>query len=144
MVVVISMGLLMPLVTGVSPALGLHVGDSSYVHGESAMTFAGACDASDSDSSSLDTGRGMDRKLRVLTWGLPCRWLEAVSLYVMGSLGCNVYDAVDKVLSRDLQSLLDSMGESHCERGLSATTSSSVKVESVPVEVMRVPQVPQK
>ena len=43
-----------------------------------------ASDASDPDSSSLDTGRGMDKKLRVLTWGLPLRWLKAVLLYVMG------------------------------------------------------------
>ena len=68
----------------------------------------------------------MDRKLRVLTWGLLCRQLKAVSLYVMGSLGHNVYDAFKQVLSGELGSLSDSMGESCCKAGLSATTSSSV------------------
>ena len=62
------------LMIGVSLALGLHVSDSSYIGlGQSAMTSAGASDVSDSDSSSLDTGSGMDIKLRFLTWGLPCR-----------------------------------------------------------------------
>ena len=51
------------------------------------MTSAGACAAS--ESSLQDTGSSMDTKLRVLTWGLPCRWLKAVSLYVMGILGCS-------------------------------------------------------
>ena len=84
---VILVGLLVPLAIGVGLALGLHIGDSSSVCGESAKTSSGASDASDPDSSLLDTGRGMDRKFRVLTWGLPLRWFKAVSLYVMGSLG---------------------------------------------------------
>ena len=123
---VISAGLLVPPVIGASLALGLHISDSSCVHRESASTSAGVSDASDPDSSLLDTGREMDRKLRVLTWDLSCRWLKAVSLYVMGSLGCNVYDAVEQVLSRELGSLSDSVGELHCKVGVSATTSSSV------------------
>ena len=90
------------------------------------MTSAGASDACDPDLSFLDTGRGMNRKLRVLTWGFPLRWLKAVSLYVMGSHGLSVYDAVEKVLSGELRSLLDSVGESHCDAGLSTTTSSSL------------------
>ena len=77
---VISVGLPAPLVIGTVLALGLHIVDSSCVGGESAMTSAGASDASDPDSSLLDTGRGMDRKLRVLTWDLPLRQLKAVSL----------------------------------------------------------------
>ena len=55
---VIAVSFLVLLDIGVSLALGLHVGDSSYVCGESAMTSAGAYDASDPDSSPLDTGRG--------------------------------------------------------------------------------------
>ena len=50
----------------------------------------------------------------------------------MGSLGCSVYDAVDAaehVLSRELGLLLDSVAESHCMRGLPATTFSSVAGE---------------
>ena len=58
-----------PLVIRVSQALGLHVGDSSCRHGESAMTSAGASGASDPDSSLLDMGRGMGRKLRKLCPG---------------------------------------------------------------------------
>ena len=55
---VVWVGLLVtpPLVIGVSLALGLHVDDSSCVCRESAMTSAGATDASDLASSLLDTG----------------------------------------------------------------------------------------
>ena len=61
---------------------GALVGDTSCWCGESAMTSAGLSDASVLDSSLLDVGRGMDRKLRALTWGLLLRWrwLKAVSL----------------------------------------------------------------
>ena len=44
----------------------------------------------------------------------------------MGNLGLSVYDTVEKLLSGELGSLLDSVGESHCNAGLSAITSSSV------------------
>ena len=67
-----------PLVIGMGLALGLLVSDLSWLlYGESALTSAGESDAS--ALSSLE-GRGMDTKLSVLTWGLPCRWLMAVSL----------------------------------------------------------------
>ena len=65
------------------PGLALLVSDSSCVCEESAMTSTGLSDASvlDSlDSSFLDTGRGINRKLSVLTWGLPLRHLRAASL----------------------------------------------------------------
>ena len=71
----------------------------------------------------------MDTKLSVLTWGLLCRWLRAVSLKVMGSLGCKVYDALDTaehVLLGELDSLLDSVDQSHCDGRLSTVISSSV------------------
>ena len=80
---VISVGLLVPLVIMASAALGLHISDSSCVCGEPASTFAGVSDASHFNLSSLDTGRGMDGKLRVPTWDLPCRQCKAVSLYMM-------------------------------------------------------------
>ena len=63
--------------------LALLVSDSSCWGGESAMTSAGLSDASVLDlvdSSSLDIRRGIDRKLSVLTWGLPLRHLRAASL----------------------------------------------------------------
>ena len=104
-------------------ALGLHIGNLSCVCGESATTSACTSDVFDPDSSSVDTERGMDRKLRVLPWGLPLRQLKAVSLYIMGSLGLNAYDAVEQVLSGELGLLLDFVGESHYDAGLSATTS---------------------
>ena len=63
---------------------------------------------------------------KVLTWGVPCRWLKGVLLYMIGSLGCSVVDAVEHVLSRELELLSDSIVESHCKRGLPATTSCSV------------------
>ena len=50
------------------PGLALLVGDSSCWCGESARTSAGLSDASVLDSvdlSSLDNGRGIDRKLSV-------------------------------------------------------------------------------
>ena len=50
---------------------GLLVGDSSCVHGESALTSAGVSVSDSVPLLSLVIGRGMDRKLRVLTWGLP-------------------------------------------------------------------------
>ena len=37
-----------------------------------------------------------------------------------------MYDAVEQVLSRELGSLSDSVGESHFDMGLSSTTSSGV------------------
>ena len=69
----VSAGLMVtpPLVIGLSLALGMHVSDMSRSGlGESAMTSAGPSDASNFDSSLLDTGSGMDTKLRVLTWSL--------------------------------------------------------------------------
>ena len=47
----------------------------------------------------------------------------------MGSLGLRVYDAVyalEHVLSRELEVLLDSVVESHCMRGLPAMVFSGV------------------
>ena len=79
-----------PLVFGVSLALGLLAGDSSCMHGESATTSTGASASDPVSSFSLDSGRGMERKFKVLTWGLPCRQLKAVALYEVGSLGCSV------------------------------------------------------
>ena len=68
-------------------------------------------------------------KLSVLTWGLPCNWLKAISLYVMGNLGLRVYDvldAVEQALLGELDSLSDSVDESPCDGGLSAAISSGV------------------
>ena len=89
-------------------ALGLLASDSSCVHGESALTSAGASASDPVSSSLLESGSGMDMRLKVLTWGLPCRWLKAVSLHMMGSLGHSVYeeaDAAEYVLSGELGSL---------------------------------------
>ena len=58
--------------------LGLLVIYSSCVHGESALTSAGASASDPISLSSLVRGKGMDRKLRVLTWGLPYRQLKTV------------------------------------------------------------------
>ena len=61
--------------------LALLVGDSSCLCGDSATISAWLSDASvlDSfDSSLLDIGRGIDRRLSVLTWGLPLQQLRAV------------------------------------------------------------------
>ena len=44
----------------------------------------------------------------------------------MGNLGLSVYDAVDVVLSGELGVLSDSIDESCCRGGLSASNSSSV------------------
>ena len=44
------------------------------------MTSAGLSNASVTDSSLLDIGRGMDRKLSILTWSLPLRQLRAFLL----------------------------------------------------------------
>ena len=49
---------------------------------------------------SLSLGKGMDRLLQILTCGFPLRWLKAVSLWVIGSLGCSEYHAVLAWLSR--------------------------------------------
>ena len=49
---------------------GTTVSDSFCWHEESAMTFAGSSDSSDVDSLLL-LGRGIDRKFRVITCGLP-------------------------------------------------------------------------
>ena len=91
------------LVIRVSLVLGLLVSDSSCVCGESALTSADASASDPISLLSLESGRGMDRRLKVLTWHIPCRWLKAVLLYVMGSLGHSVYEVVDvaeHVLSR--------------------------------------------
>ena len=67
----------------VCPDLALVVDDSSCWCGEFAVTSAGLSDASvlDSVSSlSLHIGRGIDRKLSVLTWGVPLRHLRAALL----------------------------------------------------------------
>ena len=53
----------------------------------------------------------MDRLLHILTCGLHHRQLRAVSLQVIGSVGCSEYEAVLAWLSREL--------------GLSASNSSS-------------------
>ena len=92
---VILVGLLVSLVIGGSLALGLHISDSSCVHGESAMTSAGVSDASDPDSSSLDTGRGMDRKLRVSHVGssrlFHCMWWGVLAVMcIMLSSRCTL------------------------------------------------------
>ena len=63
--------------------LALLVGESSCWHGKSALTYAGLVDASVLDvvdSSLLDSGRGINRKFCVLTWGLSLRHLRAASL----------------------------------------------------------------
>ena len=60
---------------------------------------------------SLLLGKGMDRLLQIFTCGLPCRWLKAVWLQLMGSLGGSEYEAVPVWPSREL--------------GLSASNSSS-------------------
>ena len=55
------------------------------------------------DSSLLLAERGMDTLGSVLICGLPCSWLKAVSLYVMGSLGLWVLvDVVKAVLQGEL------------------------------------------
>ena len=64
----------------VNLALGLLVSDLSCWCGDSAMTSAGLSNASVTDSSLLDIGRGMDRKLSILTWSLPLRQLRAFLL----------------------------------------------------------------
>ena len=55
----------------------------------------------------------MDTLWSVITWGLPWRWLKAVSLYVMGNLSLKAHvdavDAAEKVLWGE--SLLDSLAE---------------------------------
>ena len=58
---------------------GTAVGDSFCWHEESAMASAVSSDSSDLDSLLLH-GRGMDRKLRILTCGLLWSQLRAVSL----------------------------------------------------------------
>ena len=117
------------LIIGMGLSLGLLVGDSSCVCGESASTASGASASDHISSSSLESGSGMGRRLKVLTWGLPCRWLKVVSLYVMGNLGFSLYEAVDAaehVLSRELGSLSDSIDELYCKVGLPATTFPGV------------------
>ena len=108
----------LPLVIRVSVALAMLVCDlSRSLCRASASTSAGVCDLSD---SSLLDGRGMDTKVSVLTWGLPCNELKAASLYVMGNLGLRVYDALDaaeQVLLGQLDSLSDSVDESPCDGG---------------------------
>ena len=49
----------------------------------------------------------MDRKLHVLTCGLPCSLLRAALLYVMGSLGCSEQDALLAWLSGEPGMLSD-------------------------------------
>ena len=44
----------------------------------------------------------MDRLLQVITCCLPCSWLRAASLYVIGSLGGSKYEAVLVRLSGEL------------------------------------------
>ena len=79
------------------------VGYSICMPDESALTPAGSESSVSSLSPSVDwlpsvdvssdvlhsllLGKGMGRLLQILTCGLPCRWLKAVSLYVIGSLG---------------------------------------------------------
>ena len=73
--------------------LALLVSDSSCWHGESTSTSALLSDASVVDgvnSSLLDIGRCIDRKLSVLTWGPPLKHPRAASLYVMANLGHSV------------------------------------------------------
>ena len=70
----LSMGLLVtpPLVIRVTGGLGLLVGDLSCVCEESASSSADASASNSVSSSSLKSGRCMDRYLHVLMWGLPC------------------------------------------------------------------------
>ena len=69
---------------------------------------------------SLLLGKGMDRLLQMVTCGLPCRQVRAASLYVIGTLGQNEYEAVLVWLS----------GES----GLSTSNSSLVVLGVVSAE----------
>ena len=111
-----------PLVIRLSLAIGLLVSDSSCVHGESSLHLLQVhLPLIPLHHHSLETGRGMDRRFKVLTCSLPCRWLKAVScIHVMGSLGHSVYvavDAADHVLSGVLGLLsdTDTVVESYCE-----------------------------
>ena len=55
------------------------------------------------DSSLLLAGRGMDTLGRVLICSLPCSWLKAVLLYIMGSLGLSdLVDVVEEALQGEL------------------------------------------
>ena len=68
---------------GVCLYLVLLVGDLSCWCGESALTSVVQCDASVLNSvlsPSLDTGRSIDRKFSVLTWGPLLGHLRAASL----------------------------------------------------------------
>ena len=109
-----------------SPALCLLVIDSSWLlHGVSASTSAGESDAS--ASSLLEGGDG--QKVELPDLGSTVQVAQAVSLYIMGSLGDKVYNAQDTgkhVLLGELDSLPGYIGESHCVGGLSTAISSSV------------------
>ena len=81
------------------------VGDSICRCDESALTSAGEPSMSSKSSGdwlpsvpsvlhSLLLGKGMDRLLQIINCGLPCSWLRAASLYVIGSLGQSEYEVV--------------------------------------------------
>ena len=59
-------------------------------------------------STSLESGRGMDKLFKVLIWGLPCKCLSRVSLQLIGILGLSVLLlAVEVWLVVDCMSSLD-------------------------------------
>ena len=117
------------------------VGDSICRQNESASTSAGEPSESSmlygdwlpSVSSvlhSLLLGKGMDRLLQILTCGIPCNWLRAALLYVIGSLGQSEYEAV-LVLAG-----LESRGSQL------PTPPQAWQVGSVPGEVLLAPKFP--
>ena len=56
---------------------------------------------------------GMDTLGNFLNWGLPCSWLKAVSLYIMGNLGLKILvNVVEAVLQQELSLELDPLSES--------------------------------
>ena len=48
------------------------------------------CSSVSSVSLLLESGRGIDKLFKVFIWGLLCKHLSKVSLYLMGILGLNV------------------------------------------------------